>query len=143
MSSGVIVPCIDGVRTAALPRLTPREIIDLCEQEYVVQRARLLQDLEDAGAGPDIRTRELRELTLRREQGDDLVRSALGIRGATVIIQRSLDQAKTNGKVWSIEELALDPSASLWQTALQLIGVEWGKPADPTPAPRTGTSNPA
>lgn len=119
-----------------LPRLKPADLIALSESSYVRARERLLTDLESAGAGPDLRMTELKELDRRRGLGSVVVRHAFTIEGATEIIERSIEIAN-NGI--DIESLELDPSKGMVKLALRLIGVDWAKLVDEQKTEETET----
>ena len=106
----------------SLPKLTPADIVALGEKVYARARERLLTDLESAGADPDLRMAELKELDRRRGLGSVVVGHGFTVEGAIEIIERSI---KISGNGISIDSLELDPSAGMHQLALKLIGVNW------------------
>ncbi len=120
MSAPVIYKTEDAEHS--LPKLKPADIVELGEKVYARARERLLTDLEDAGAGPELRLTELKELDRRRGLGSVVVGHGFTVEGAMEIIERSIAIAD-NGI--DIDSLQLDPSAGMFQLALKLIGVNW------------------
>ena len=106
----------------SLPKLTPYDIVELGEKVYARARERLLTDLDSAGAGPELRLSELKELDRRRGLGSVVVGHGFTVEGAIEIIERSIAIAD-NGI--DIKSLQLDPSTGMFQLALKLVGVNW------------------
>ncbi len=146
MSVSIPVKLVAGGEIT-LSRLTVEGLMGLQEQEYQVQRARLLEDLTASGAGEEIRVREFAGLQKDRDLGGSVVRSAFSPRGARQIIIAAL---ASNGQTTTFEELDLDPTTTLWQLACDLLAIDWqkrekaeGDSSDPPePSPETGISSP-
>lgn len=105
-----------------LPKLTPKDIVTLGEKVFVRARKQLLLDLESAGADPELRMKELKELENKRGLGSVLVRHGFTVEGALEIIERSIEIAD---KDIDIDSLQLDPTRGFFELALKLIGVNW------------------
>ena len=122
MSAPVIYKIIDTKVEHALPKLTPSDLVELGERVYERARDRLIADLDLAGADPELRLKELKELDGRRGVGSVLVRHGFTVEGAIEIIERSIENSK---KSISIESLQLDPTEGMFELAQKLIGVNW------------------
>ena len=121
--SAPVIYSIEGTTIKhSLPKLTPADIVEIGERVYARARERLLEDLEDAGVGPELRLTELKKLDRRRGLGSVVVGHGFTVEGAMEIIERSIKIAD-NGI--DIKSLQLDPSAGMFQLALKLIGVNW------------------
>ena len=115
-----------------LPALTPMDIIELQDEQFQVDRMRLMEDLDMGEADTEIRTRELRSLTKQRDSSELIVNAAFGVRGGIALIEKSLERAKRLGmtNIPTFDQLELDPTDSLPATALKLVGVDLERAAD-------------
>lgn len=136
-----------------LPPLTPAGIIEIQDRLYEANRIQMIDDLDLADAPPEVRARELLQLTKDKDLVDGLSSHCFTVRGAVEIVEASLERAKSTGMthVPKFDDLGLDPTDSLIVTALALIGIEWKRKttevaASSDPIARrshaTGISNP-
>ena len=143
MSAPVVIRTEAGIEYA-LKKLRPADIRTLCDVVNKREHAALLERLRLAESDSATKLEQLEQLDRRRQLAMDLVRSAHTVAGACEIIECSIAQSGLNGT--TVEDLDLDPTGELQETALALMGVKLKArepEADPTksgsPFPATGS----
>jgi hypothetical protein len=79
-------------KNCVVPKMTPIDFMDLCQRLYVRDREALLQDLEDAGAPPELRVEQLKELRRRASLSSNVYMALLTVDGAMMIIDGALER---------------------------------------------------
>ena len=109
-----------------LKALLVPSVIDLIDRLWQEERARILENLDDADADVELRLKTLTEHNRERGLGAQLVRYAFTYKGAAQIIEAAIKEA---GLPISVSDLGLDISGEINRVALSLLGIEWDETA--------------
>lgn len=94
-------------------RMTAETVIKLCEDAWSMERASIRQACQDAGLDPEATYRRLREHDGQRGDLQPVVRSCVGVAGATAVLAAC-----------GIDATGLDHLGGVQRAALEALGVD-------------------